>query len=318
MEWYKPDDRWEIWDIKSKEDFVEKFVVEGKFHSKVPSDIVEAFKTVSYLMAHAYFYYPIYDEAMSKALLVMEMAVKFKAKELAVNLKLEPNKKGDVYDKKLYQVIEEICERKHLKFLQPEFDRARNMRNSKMHPDKHVIMGAMGFTNGNVMLFVNIINKLFLSEKELNYNALEYEKLSTKMLKFKQGLFRLDFEFGPTLITTIYDFKYIKHKDSEILLLYVQPILNNFKSNIEKYNYEVLVLALKEFEIKGHKLKGIDINNKPINIYPNQKEENIIVWKSFLEEYDEVNFNLKEQFQIETSRMALWRYEELIYENCWD
>tara|TARA_R110001583_G_scaffold5731_6_gene30542 strand:- start:1340 stop:2296 length:957 start_codon:yes stop_codon:yes gene_type:complete len=318
MEWYQPDKRWEIWDIKTKEEFVDKFVVPGKFHNKVPQDVVEAFKTVSYLMAHAYFYYPIYDEAMSKALLVMEMAVKFKAKELAVNLKLEPNKKGDVYDKKLYQVIEEICERKHLKFLQPEFDRARNMRNSKMHPDKHVIMGAMGFTNGNVMLFVNIINKLFLSEKELNYNALEYEKLSTKMSKFKQGLFRLDFEFGPTLITTIYDFKYIKHKDSEILLLYVQPILNNFKSNIEKYNYEVLVLALKEFEIKGHKLKGIDINNKPINIYSNQKEENIIVWKSFLQEYDEVNFNLKEQFQIETSRMALWRYEELIYQNCWD
>ena len=140
MEWYQPDKRWEIWDIKTKEEFVDKFVVPGKFHNKVPQDVVEAFKTVSYLMAHAYFYYPIYDEAMSKALLVMEMAVKFKAKELAVNLKLEPNKKGDVYDKKLYQVIEEICERKHLKFLQPEFDRARNMRNSKMHPDKHVIM----------------------------------------------------------------------------------------------------------------------------------------------------------------------------------
>lgn len=318
MEWYKPDDRWEIWDIKSKEDFVEKFVVEGKFHSKVPGDIVEAFKTVSYLMAHAYFYYSIYDEAMSKALLVMEMVVKLKAKELAIDLKLEPNKKGDVYDKKLYQVIKEICEHKHLKFLQPEFDRARNMRNAKMHPDKHSIMGAMGFTNGNAMLFVNVINKLFLSKEELNHNALENENLSKKISKFKQGLFRLDFEFGPILITTIYDFKYIKHKESEILLLYVQPVLNNFKSTIEKYNYEVLVLALKGFEINGHSLKGIDVNNKTLNIYPNQKEENIEVWTYFLQEYNEANSGLIEQFQIETSRMALWRYEELIYENCWD
>ncbi|SDM66052.1 hypothetical protein [Kriegella aquimaris] len=318
MNWYKPDDRWKIWNIKSKDDFVEKFVVEGKFHSKVPSDIVEAFKTATYLMAHAFFYYPIYDEAMSKILLVMEMAVKLKAKELEIDLKSPPNKKGDVYDKKLYKVIEEICERKYLTFLQPEFDRARVMRNSRMHPNEHTIMGAMGFTNGNAMLFVNIINKLFLSEEDLNYNMIKYDELSAKISKFKQGLFRLDFEFGPILITTIYDFKYLKHKESEILLLYVQPILNNFKENIENYNYEVLVLALKEFELKGHKLKGMGINNKPINIYPNQKQENIVVWESFLQEYDKVNSDNITQFQIQTSRMALWRYEELIYENFWD
>lgn len=317
MDWYEPDDRWEIWNIESKNDFVEKFVVVGSFHSKVPNDVVEAFKTVSYLMAHAYFYYPIYDEAMSKALLVMEMAIKIKAEELGISLKRPPNKKKKVVNKNLSELIDEVCKQNHLTFLKPEFDRARNMRNSKMHPKNHTIYGAMGFTNGNAMLFVNVINKLFLSEEELDLNAMEKEKLSPKFKKFSQGLFVMDFERKRMLITSIYDFKYIKHKGRELLLIYVQPILLNFKEVVKNNNYESLVVALTSFKIEGHRISGVDDNGVPINIYPNQNEANIIIWENFIEEYESINNDDIRQFTTKALSMALWRYEELIYENCW-
>ena len=102
-----------------------------------------------------------------------------------------------------------------------------------------------------------------------------------------------------------------------MLLLYVQPILLNFKQSVENYNCESLVIGLTSFKIEGHKISGVDENNKPLLIYPNVKEENIKVWENFNEEYTSISEDNLSQFKIETSRKALWRYEELIYENCW-
>lgn len=81
MKWFEADTRWELFNMKSREDFINNYVVTGKFHNAVPKDIVTAFETVSYLMAHSYYHWPMMDEAMTKALLVMEMAVKIKAKK---------------------------------------------------------------------------------------------------------------------------------------------------------------------------------------------------------------------------------------------
>ena len=317
MKWYQPDERWQMWGIKTKEEFVDKFVVPGKFHDKVPKDVVEAFETVTYLMAHAYFYYSIYDEAMSKALLIMEMSIKLKAEELGITLKLPPNKNGKVYDKKLFKIIEEVCRKEHLQFLKPEFLRAKKMRNTRMHPTKHTIYGAMGFTNGNAMLFVNVINKLFLNKNELQYCHVKCLNLEKLLSKFKQGLFVLEQYSGNYLITSIFDFKYLKIKEREILLLYVQPIIAKPKYNIENHNYEPLVIAFSQFKINGHTINGFDTNNKPISIYVNREEKNIATWQIFLEEFNNISSENLEQFHVQSSRMALWRYEELIYDNCW-
>jgi len=212
MKWYQPDKRWEIWGIKTKEEYVDKFVVPGKFHDKVPRDVVEAFETVTYLMAHAYFYYSIYDEAMSKALLIMEMSIKLKAKELGITLKLPPNKKEVSYDKKLSVIIEEVCFNEHLKFLKSDFLRAKKMRNTRMHPKKHTIMGAMGFTNGNSMLFINVINKLFLSKEELLQITSTENKLREKIKNFKGDQYILTYKKENIPIWKLYEIKFIKHK----------------------------------------------------------------------------------------------------------
>lgn len=317
MKWYQPDERWEIWGITTKEEFVDKFVVPGKFHDKVPKNVVEAFETVTYLMAYAYFYYSFYDEAMSKALLIMEMSIKIKAEQLAIPLKLPPKKNGVVFDKKLFKIIEEVCRKEHLKFLKPEFLRAKKMRNTRMHPKTHTIHGAMGFTNGNAMLFVNVINKLFLNKNELHYWQVKRLNLEKLLSKFKQGLFVLEQHSVNYLITSIYDFKYLKIKERELLLLYVQPIIAKPKYNIENHNYEPLVLALSQFKINGHTINGYDTKNNPISIYANNEEKNIATWLAFLEDYNKIKKEDLAHFYLQSSRMALWRYEELIYENCW-
>jgi hypothetical protein len=47
------DPRWEPHKIATKEEYEQKVVIKGCFHECVPDDVVNAFETVEYLMAHA-------------------------------------------------------------------------------------------------------------------------------------------------------------------------------------------------------------------------------------------------------------------------
>ena len=91
----------------------------------------------------------------------MELAIKLKAQELEIELKRKPNKRNEVYDKTLNELIREVCKHKELTFLKPEFDRARQWRNTKMHPKKHTISGPIGYSLPD-FLFLNTVKVKFL------------------------------------------------------------------------------------------------------------------------------------------------------------
>ncbi|TKD66536.1 hypothetical protein [Flavobacterium sp. ASW18X] len=317
MEWYQPDDRWEIWGINSKETFVEKFVVPGKFHDKVPKDVVDAFKTVTYLMAHAYFYYPIYDEAMSKALLIMEMAVKLKAKDLGISLKKPANKKGVVYDKKLFKIIEEVCEHPHLVFLKPEFDRAKKIRNRKMHPKSHSVYGALGFTNGNTMLFINIINKLFLEKNRLLHILNRQEELKKEIQRFRDGRYILTFNELKILVWKIYDIKYFKYQDKEFFYIYVGVVSQNIEQDIVQNRINPLVISLRELTISETGFKGLDVDGCPVKLTKNIDLRNILSYQKYHTAKLQLPFDNLRFYLEQNERLVLWHYEELMYEHCW-
>src|SRR5690554_2604864 len=98
MEYFEPDSRWKLYQVFSLEEYVEKFVVKCKFHKDVPADIQDAWQTVEYLLAHAYYHWPMYDEGFKKALLIVEMAVKLRAKELDIPLKNQNNRDKRLVD----------------------------------------------------------------------------------------------------------------------------------------------------------------------------------------------------------------------------
>lgn len=318
MEWYDPDDRWEVWGIKTKEEFVDKFVVPGKFHGRVPKDVVEAFDTVTHLMAYAYFYYPIYDEAMSKALLIMEMAIKQKAETLGILLKQPPNKKGVVYEKKLSKVIEEVCEHEHLKFLEPDFSRAKKMRNSKMHPKKHTIMGAMGFTNGNAMLFVNVINKMFLNKEELSYIDKTETRLKEKIEDFRDGRYIVEYNNLKILAWKIYDLKYVRYKDQDLYMVYIGTVSKDLKKDIETYNFTPLVVPMSIFKIEDFGFSGIDVYGEPITFIENQDPNILEQFNHFHQQKLNLSFSDHRFHIAQMENMVMWRYEELMYDNCWN
>lgn len=69
-EWYTADEIWSSYTTsKTREAYAQNWVVRGYFHAGVPEDVKAAYVTVEYLMALAWYHYPLYDEAMTKLLL---------------------------------------------------------------------------------------------------------------------------------------------------------------------------------------------------------------------------------------------------------
>lgn len=318
MDWYEPVDIWDVFGVNSREEFVARYVVEGKFHKNVPEDISTSFITVSYLLAHSYYHIPMFDEALSKALLIMEMAVKLKAKELGIDLKLPPNKKGVVFDKKLWKLIDEICLNEELSFLKPDFDRARNIRNNKMHPERHSFAGAMSFADVNAQLFVNVINMLFMTKEQLAKMHTKIEELETELLFFQKGLHVLQFQDQKILIDGFHAFKYREFEDNKLLLLYINPLTTKVHEQFVERKYpEPLIITFTDFRIKEDSIEGEDLGGKPIRIYIDDKEQNLKTYYDYnmaLSKVSESDVNL---FTNWNSSKALWEMEKIIYENCW-
>ena len=111
--YFQPHTLWKVFGAKNRKEYLEKYVIEGRFHSAVPQDVVEAYITAEYIMAHAYYHWAMYDEAPNKIYRIFEMAVKLLAKEKEIPLTIT-TRRGKVKDKKLYDLIEEVCQGEHL------------------------------------------------------------------------------------------------------------------------------------------------------------------------------------------------------------
>jgi len=312
MEWYEPEDIWDIYGINNRDKFVERYVIEGKFHEGVPEDIPKSFVTVSYLLAHSYYHWPMFDEALSKALLIMEMAVKLKAKKLNI-----PTKKGK-RDRRLVDVIRDVFSIEHLKYLKSDFDRARNLRNIKVHPDRHSFAGAMSFADVNSQLFVNVINMLFMNEEQLQKLHNDINILDNQLTPFKKGLHVLEFQGKKILIDGFFDFKYREFKDKKLLIMYINPLTTTVHEQFVEHKYpEPLVITFTLFKINDNGVEGEDIDGNPMRIYVDDKEQNLKTYYDYNESLSKISEKNIHMFINWNSSRALWQMEKIIYENCW-
>jgi len=164
-EYLASDDRWVIFDTNSIEEHIQKNVVKGVFEKSVPVDIVTDFKTIEYVQVYAYYHWPLMDEAMSKGLRLLEMAIKLKAKELGIPLRssgLKPR------DKNFNQLINEVCIEEPLIQVRETIHFLRGLRNMTIHRDSDSYIGGTGgLIIRNLMRLVNLINEMFLDPEKL-------------------------------------------------------------------------------------------------------------------------------------------------------
>lgn len=173
--YFAVDDRWAIFGTNSIDEHIHKNVVKGVFDDTVPKEIIGDFKTIEYQQVYAYYHWPLMDEALSKGLRLLEMAIKLKAKDLEIPLRttgLKPK------DKNFNQLIREVCAEEPLIQLSETIHHLRSLRNILTHMDSNDFVGGTGgIVKRNLMRLVNLINDLFLAPEELK-NKLDSEKAS--------------------------------------------------------------------------------------------------------------------------------------------
>ncbi|PQJ78969.1 hypothetical protein [Polaribacter porphyrae] len=315
---YKPDSLWEVYNINSKEEFYKKINLSPKFHGCVPEDIGNEFKTIEYLIVLSYHHAALLDEAVTKALVAIEIAIKLKAKQLDIPLKTESTAKSKARDKKLYKLIEEVLSKTGLQFLKPDFDRARSIRNSRVHKERHTFMGVIGYPIHNIRLFINLINVLFLNENDLKILTYKNNLFSEILPNFHNRPMILEFNDKRILISNILLFKYIKYDKTELLVLLAEPVLiNTFNLLNENPSRNPLLLSFKNFTISKEKVIGLDQKGDKISINFTHKNENKIVYNKFISDKSKLSDINKSVYDSSVIGDAPWQMEKIMFDNSW-
>jgi hypothetical protein len=204
-----------------------------------------------------------------------------------------------------------------LQFLKPDFDRARSMRNSRVHKDAHTFMGVIGYPINNIRLFINLINQIFQKESEIKKITTEHNRIKKILETYdnKPMIYSKDKKY---LIDSILLFKYIKFNQKELLVLMANPILINAYNTYTTYTtVKPILITFKEFKISNEEITGIDLNDKEVSITFTNKIENLNIYNNFIEERGKVPEPDLQIYESIIYRDAPWEMERIIYENCW-
>ncbi|RYE51422.1 MAG: hypothetical protein EOP48_18245 [Sphingobacteriales bacterium] len=147
MNYHEPDSRWAGFDIHDYNSYFRTYLVKGLFHSVVPHEVKEAYSMAEYMMAFAWYHYPLYDEAFFKVLRIIEMAVKLRCQQIDIqlrNTRLRNNKTVEE-TKMLQQLANELRKAEPDKDLRILTEIIPKLRNSIMHPVRHSFAGSSSY-----------------------------------------------------------------------------------------------------------------------------------------------------------------------------
>jgi hypothetical protein len=156
MHYHAPDITWKAIGCNDFDAYYQKYIIKGAFHSNVPEDVVNSYIVAEYIMAHSYYHYPMYDEAFTKLLRTVELAVKLRLKQLSI----------DVSGKSTLKVlVDQLQKREPVKNLGIALKNLTDLRNSYMHPNKFTYEGVL--FQRPIRQIVIVLNQLFLPESFL-------------------------------------------------------------------------------------------------------------------------------------------------------
>jgi hypothetical protein len=266
MLYHSPDNRWPIFGCPDYESYLEKYLVKGLFHAGVPEDVKKDFETIEHLMAHAWYHYPMYDEAMNKLLRTVELAVKIKCELLSIPITYK-NKKGETRKEDLVGLIRSVHEKEPSKKLKIFLDHLRNLRNMFMHPDRSSYVGGMLYNK--IVLTINILNILFADEQTILELEAKREQMRKKLQRFSQivlgfqrgdeGILAHNLTFGDVFVNS----------EKEVLLIDIDPV-GRFEPGTKPQNQWIrpIFVELVDYKITSDKISGIEVDSgKPVSVF---------------------------------------------------
>jgi hypothetical protein len=324
-EWYEIDDTWSIWGIRTKEEYAQRFVIEGKFHASIPEDILKSYRTAEYLMAHAWYHYPMYDEALKKLSGIYEMAIKLRCKQLGLDLNFI-NKKGVLEDYKLATLIDKMCTLEPEKELKSRLHRLRKLRNMLAHPDKHSFMGGLG--KQGIISLLNVINTIFLDVaivvEDQKYVASIKQQLLLLYEKFQptdsKGLFILEWRDKRILITRGEPYISFLSNNTRYTYWVFLPVLTNTYTSIINGKYTLpILLILSDIKITESALTGKDVETgSQVKLIPttNPADQELLSNHAF-DWFERLNEQQRQRYDMVVTREIYDKMDRAEYQYRW-
>ncbi len=314
LDYHKPDDTWNSLGCKNFNEYFQKYVVVGKFHDKVPKEIKKAYLVAEYIMAQAYYHYPIADEILVKLARVFELAIKMRCQSVEIDLEFI-DRTGKKRKKTLAALIQQLNSQESNKNILRQLDHARELRNILMHPEKDQVFGFFVF---NVLKqIVNLLNDIFLED---SYFLHQQQKLNeVKNLSAQFTTDRLTYEdTNKCIIQGASPLSVDQTKDGWIQLWVAHPVILGFKEIVESDKFiEPIYFILKEFNVKQDIIHGVQLNGKPIKIFKDDKIQNIQSYEKFIAEQEQSDkIKIDSYLSILNLNMSR-KMVDYRYEHCW-
>jgi hypothetical protein len=275
LPYHRPDSRWE--NCSSHAQYLDNYVFKPKFHCDVPEDIINDYKTSQYLQAHAWYYWPMYDEALKKVLGMVEMAVKIGCKQNKIDLC-----KNNGQSIHLAQLMKKFIKKTSRQLLKEDLDCARKIRNEYAHPGHHFYAGA--FASRAIQRFINLINFIFVEKTEFCSNIEHGKSIHEQLEQYINRICLFSFNNKHCPVHNITCMEYWKVNNDWISLWVLHPIVDiNFNNFNNKLFPSPFILSLKNATITESEIKGIDLTtNKPISITITEASDLITKFKGYL------------------------------------
>lgn len=309
------DDTWSLW-VQDRDDYERIFVKEGRFHTGVHEDIVQAYETAQYIMRYAWFHYPMYDEAIKKLTNIVEMAVKLRCGVLEIEQQ-RLNKKGKQVELTLHELMQMLSKREPAKQLDHTLGWARNIRNSFAHPS-HYSYGGIASTP-TVVPFINLLNRIFL-DNQVAQNDLHYlEQLTDVSAGYRNKASVL--EWGGRRLLVKSPVPIGAHRVSSGWLSFwdFQLAFDNAHHALSKYQYfKEPVLGLLDARFEGNGLVGIEFSSgEPIRLQLTTHQINLAKLAQHQKELAQVSQQDKSLFGMSRSSDVLRAYHLFQYNHYW-
>ena len=279
VEYLSPASQWAFWNCNNFENFLEKFLIKGKFHNDVPEDIRNSYEIVERMMTYSYYYYQLYDEAISKVTRIFEMSIKLRIKLL--NDEFVLNKKISTLDSAIRELAKAICPN-----LEEELLKAKKLRNYFAHPENYSF-GLASAAQGIFEQYINMINKIFKDRKFFDETDYHYSELLEKSQHFSSGLYVLQSSEN-YLIGNAIPFRLINYHGEDISLWGCTPVLNKFPKDLNNYiSYNPFIFILNHLEISQNSITGNDVHTgNIIKFIKSSDERNMRKLKNFSRQYE--------------------------------
>ena len=181
-----------------------------------------------------------------------------------------------------------------------------------MHPDSNSFMGAMGGIVGNIRLFVNMLNQLFLDDTQLQNQYQQSLEIRQHIENLNQKVLVLDDGKKQYLTNGVLRFKNVNN----FLFLSCEPVLLDAYDELSNHKYpEPLNCTFVDFKISENKIEGKSVNNSTVKIFTTDKAENLKTLENYKKELDRLDKIEKAYFPFHNNGDAAWAIEKLIYKH---